>query len=310
MNATVTEKVTQASNLNDEFDRHKIFAVVVTFYPDESVIENVRNTLQYYPFVVVVDNTGLEQSKRLLSGLLETERVEVVNNSNNVGIAEALNHGAEKAFDLGATWVSTFDQDSWLAVDYLSMIESYLQRHSNKERSHIFGCEYIDPLNVDVIKESVDCTGNCFEPADEVITSGMTFSLKTWFQLNGFDSRLFIDFVDHDFCAKANVANVNCLITRFPVLVHSLGNQSYHRLLWKGIYTSNHSSLRRYYMARNTVEYVRRYLVRLPRRALFHCRQLLRDHVVILLFEKNKMEKISAQFKGVVDGFRRKLGQV
>lgn len=303
-------KMMQQDIQNSRFDSNKLFAVIVTFYPNDSVLKNIKNILEYYPAVIIVDNTDSKESYKLLSCLKNRLCVEIIYNHKNFGIAEALNQGVRRASELGATWVTTFDQDSWLAVDYPSMIESSIHANSSIEESSIFGCRYIDPSNSGQANLASTYFAKFFETCDEVITSGMTFSVSTWLLLNGFDSELFIDFVDHDFCAKARKVNISCQISIYPVLVHSLGNQSKHKVLWKGVYASNHSPLRRYYMARNTVVYIKRYFRVYPKRAFFHFRQLIRDEVVIILFEKEKIKKMIFHYRGIIDGVRGRLGEI
>lgn len=309
MNVTVTRSSPLINDLKTDFDGQKFYAVVVTFYPDESVLENIRITLGYYPFVVVVDNTGTDVSKRLLSRLDEKSRVEVICNSENVGIAEALNQAVSRASELGAAWVTTFDQDSWLAVDYPSMVKQGLVESSNREQPPIFGCRYIDPASVNKELHKYTCTGLCFEYIDEVITSGMTFSVKTWKVLGGFDSQLFIDFVDNDFCAKARIKNIECLITKRPVLVHSLGSLDVRKFFWKKLYSRNHMPLRCYYIARNVVIYARRYRKNSPENVVGHLKRVLKKQIIIILIEEKKTLKIFASFVGAIDGFLGKIGK-
>jgi rhamnosyltransferase len=92
-------------------------------------------------------------------------------------------------------------------------------------------------------------------------------------------------------------------------MVHSPGSPTRHRFLWKRPITSNHSALRRYYVARNRILLYRRYW-------RFDAGWVLRDgyHAVkeilaLAMFESGRREKLNAIGIGVVDGCRGVTGK-
>jgi len=309
MNEAITKSMSP-STMKEGFERQSLYAVIVTYHPDESVYNNIERVLEFYSYIVIVDNTEVGESDDLLTHFSNVERVEIIANCDNKGIAEALNQGVARSEELGATWVTTFDQDSYLLEDYPSLIQSYINDISSKGRLPVFGCSHIDPSQVEVAKKWQESINAGFQAVDEVITSGMTFSVMTWRLLNGFDSQLFIDFVDHDFCAMARNNNISCLITKKPVLVHALGDQTTHRFFHKRVRTSNHSPFRRYYMARNTVVYAKRYRAKCPDIVFAYCRHLLFEQIKILLFEREKGKKILSFIRGVFDGLMGGVGRI
>ena len=288
-------------------------AVMVTYRPDESVLDNIASFLAVYRFLVIVDNTEQKHSDDPLVSLDEDDAVVLIRNGKNTGIATAINIGCSAAINHGATWITTFDQDSTLLANYPAMITDYLKALSIEDNSHtpepIFGCTTVERSD-NPNSEIVTCDEMDFAPQNEVITSGMSFSSRTFADLRGFDDSFFIDFVDHDFCAKARCANIPVVISEKAILAHELGNQSHHTIFGKRLTTTNHAAFRRYYRARNSILYAKRYRKAFPALVRKHLRLMIREQVMVLLFERKKIQKTKAIVLGCIDGIRGKVGTV
>ena len=51
----------------------------------------------------------------------------VIRNGKNLGIATALNIGAQQVISLGCGWIITFDQDSRIGEGYPGLISAYIE---------------------------------------------------------------------------------------------------------------------------------------------------------------------------------------
>ena len=288
-------------------------AVMVTYFPNDDVFENAKVLLEYFDGLVVVDNTDEEITGGItdkLSILEDLPYVTILRNFKNLGIAEALNQGCNKAIEMGASWITTFDQDSKLCSSLPEIIkQNYCQQKLLKNQL-IVGASYLDP---DVVDSNVfrhrSLNDISFCPASELISSGMSFPASLYKDLGGFDSALFIDMVDHDFCIKALLNGVSLYQTTHPVMIHSVGQRTAHHLFGRVFYTTNHSALRKYYYSRNTIIIFKRYVLKAPFRSFRHLLRLVKIFFRMLLFETEKAEKIISVLNGVVDGIARRTGQ-
>lgn len=135
-----------------------------------------------------------------------------------------------------------------------------------------------------------------------IITSGALHILSKIPQIGLYDESLFIDSVDFDFALRVKSKGFEVLRVKEPLICHHLGNP----IKKMGIQSSNHSSFRRYYMARNHVIILKRYWKQFPlwvlKKNLFFMIQLLK----MMILEGDKKAKLCLTLKGFHDAFKNK----
>ena len=82
------------------------------------------------------------------------------------------------------------------------------------------------------------------------------------------------------------------------VLLHSRGSPTQHRFLWKSPVALNHSPLRRYYIMRNAIYTYKKFIFRQPIWVIKNLHWLVKNVVVIILFESDRKKKLVATFQG------------
>ena len=102
----------------------KVCAIVVTYHPQPSVIDNMRLLSPQVAAIVIVDNGSGEQSALVLSALEAMPGVRLIRNSTNLGIASALNAGIKWAAAENYNWVVTFDQDSSVTPNFIASMQA------------------------------------------------------------------------------------------------------------------------------------------------------------------------------------------
>jgi len=104
------------SEWNSEAKREfglKIIGCVVFYYPTMDVIKNIESYIDNIDNLIVVDNSSTKNEN--IYNILEQkygEKIIYIENHDNLGIAKALNIGAEKSLQMGCDWLLTMDQDS------------------------------------------------------------------------------------------------------------------------------------------------------------------------------------------------------
>ena len=107
------------------FSNDNVCAVVISYFPDPGFPERLRKISEQAKQVIVVDNcTTGEASSAIDIALHVKPHIELIKNSENLGVATALNQGVRKALEYEFLWVVAFDQDS---VPQPDMVERMLE---------------------------------------------------------------------------------------------------------------------------------------------------------------------------------------
>ena len=289
----------------------KVAAIIVSYNPDKNLLDSVNLLISQVEKIIIVDNGSIEEKRKDISSIkdIDNERIEIIFNEENLGIATALNIGVREALKQGFNWILTMDQDSKASKD---MVEKMFEVYNNideKERKSILS---IFPNFVDERIQSIEENSvmNTYEYVDADITSGNLVKAEVFDKVGFFDDSLFIDLVDTDFCMRLNEKNIKMIKVRDAILYHSLGESQSVKSIFGKFNTSNHYALRRYYMTRNRF-YIWEKYKDLNSFTLNRDKKLFKkEFIKIILGEKDKVNKIKMVFKGYKDykkGVRGKL---
>jgi rhamnosyltransferase len=282
-----------------------VCAVVVTYFPDRECIDQIRQVLTQVDKVVVVDNTPLEnRSMDVRAALQGFPNIELIENLMNKGIAEALNQGLAFAAKDGFDWILTLDQDTQCNPD---MVKTLIElSKSIKPKPLVLGSNYFDP-QTQRTKVPIGRNDGEFLEQKTVITSGSLIDVSLGLSVGGFRSDYFIDQVDHEFCLRARANGHLVVISRKPLMTHSVGQSGGVRLPFLGV-LPNHPPVRKYYIARNTVVTVVTYWRKEPAWCLRRLVRLVLGLIEMALLEERRVGKVRAFIDGVSDGLSHRMG--
>jgi rhamnosyltransferase len=252
-----------------------IGAVIILYYPDKQAIP--RNILSYVSQVdklLVVNNSPDVDLRSLITSI--ADNIVYIENETNLGIAQPLNYAAQWAIDSGFSWLLTMDQDSYFSEDNFDHYLHWLEDHKDDSVA-VTGIKYGSELL------SVSSDSNTVEKVNKVITSGSLINLSAWKSIKGFDERLFIDEVDHEYCYRAIIHGFVILQLNSIYLSHSMGKQvaSGYLNLVKVKNRMVHSPIRIYYMVRNY------FFVRLQYKNHFQDEFRQRDKEILNILKNN-----------------------
>lgn len=281
----------------------QVCAIVVAYYPDEEFKTRLRSLLPQVARVVVVDNTPAEGVVRQLDLPEGAANIYLVSNRANLGISAALNQGLHHALDAGCKWALTLDQDTQCFPDMVSTLLGVSVACTPTPA--VVGGNYLDPRS----KRPEVAVGEAgaFLARKTVITSGCLVDVRLALAMGGFREDYFIDQVDHEFCLRARAHGHQVVISRKPVMTHSVGESGGVRLPLLGM-LPNHPPVRKYYIARNTVVTVRTYWRQEPEWCLRRLARLLLGLGGMALLERQGFAKVRAFAGGVADGLRGRMG--
>ena len=276
----------------------KICAGIVLYEPEkERLLQNVEAIKSQVDKVFLLDN-GSKNIDEIKSLIADGEKISLILNDNNEGIARALNQLCVSSYEEGFDYIVTLDQDS---VADENMVEE--MRHYIADDVGIIAPRVVDDYEKEKI-EDLPLT----EEIERPVTSGCLTSLKIWKELGGFDEKLFIDCVDFDFDTRILKAQKRIIRVNRAILHHRLGKAKevkffvfFGKLLGieklkNPFYTYNHSVIRTYYYARNIKYYIFKHKDFLDLKT--EKRTYFKWFILKVFFEEQKLKKLWAIIKG------------
>jgi rhamnosyltransferase len=285
-----------------------VLAVVVTHHPDEGLAQRLADLRGQVGAVLVVDNGSPDFPA--IEAAAHGADCRVIGNTVNLGVAAALNQAVAVALAEGFAWLAMFDQDSLVPKGSIAALVDLHARHPARETIAVVAMSHRDRATGadyhrggDILEET-----DGWRTVRTTITSGSLVRRDALESLGGFDERLFIDGVDHDFCLRCRGAGLLVIEDRHQVLEHSLGAISRRRFLGRSVPLSNHSADRRYYITRNTLELCVRHFGHDAAWSAREATHLLTSSMVVALLEEGRRAKIGAMLQGAWDFARRRFG--
>jgi rhamnosyltransferase len=284
---------------------HSVCAVVVTYCPTASMIANLASIAAQVQAMVVVDNASVADAVIGLRNAGSDLGFHLIENSENLGIAEALNQGVRWARANDYPWVILFDQDSRIEGGFVRKMFATWESHSQRHRIASIQPRYINPESGlgPIVRRAAD-GGPIYS-----MTSGAL--LPTWIfdKIGWFASEYFIDWVDIEYCFRIRAARY--LIAESPeaVLLHAPGHSRPRSLFGFTFRPTHHSAMRRYYISRNRIAVFRKYLLTFPNWILQSMYECVRETIKCFLGESDRPRKLRAFLLGTWDGLIGRMGR-
>lgn len=263
-----------------------ILAVIVTYYPEQSLLrKNINAFIDYVDKVIIWENTP--EADKFQFRFIQDDKVKYSGDGVN-SISHALNYAWHYAQENGYDYLLTMDQDSvW---------ENFQMYKDIVESENDTGAIYCPNINND------PSICNPKQVVEYGITSGMLVPVEVLNKIGGYDEQFTIDGIDLDFCLKAKYNGIKTWAFKECVLKQRFGQPIEKKIIWKTIQVTSYSTIRLYSIYKGHIILLRRYKV-----SKLLKRRLLKNYLYyvprnILLFEKEKRKKISAIIKGIYSG--------
>lgn len=272
---------------------NKIAGVVVLYNPDIECIKNINSYLDQVTLLYVIDNSEV-QNKEVHSKLIMNSKVNYIANQVNLGIARALNQAAELARQNNFSFLLTMDQDSSADSE---LIKFYLDYLSSNDISKL---GMLAPIPV-YLSEITNANYPLQKEVDVAITSGCLVNLNASEKVGQFDEKLFIDYVDFEYCLRLRKMGLSIVQLGRAKIYHQLGNLEKRKFIFVPIFVTHHSPERYYYRTRNRLYIAKKYIHTFPAFIFKDFLVFLNEFLKILLYEKQKMTKIKSILLGATD---------
>lgn len=205
--------------------------LIILYYPKyEEVYRNISSYCSCIETLYIIENSNI--NKDFINSLKELVKIRIISSGKNIGISKSLNLALEHASKDKYEWLLTMDQDtSFERNDFSSFLNSF--ENINKKNLIIFS----------PIHNKKFITTNIIEK-EFVMTSANIINVEKSLKINGFNDKLFIDEIDHDFCFKSIINKYKIIVNENIAVNHSLGKKDIRNV-------TIYPALRLYYMCRN-----------------------------------------------------------
>lgn len=274
----------------------KVAAVVLTYYPSYETIKNIATISLQVDHVFVVNNSYRGMEPTIFQAISELSLVTMLNLEENLGVAAGFNEGMKVAFgNHKYDYVVLFDQDSLPDIEMCRKLLEVAQQFGHE--AGVIGPGLRDRTSKKVFKNS---RGTGIVQKDVLISSGSLISRELVSLIGYHDERLFIDYVDHEYCLRAMRAGRRNYQVLNATMEHQFGDSECRSFFGLNLFISNYSELRQYYMARNRI-----YLFKLYGFGAWFWDDIFyasKAYFKVVFYERDRKKKIVAILKGIWDG--------
>ena len=111
-----------------------VCAAVITYHPDEQVVELLSSVARQVDHVIVVDNGSTADETGPILGWAASTGATWIANEANLGSATALNQAARAARSAGHRWLLTLDQDTTISSDLVMQLRTAIAADAKPDR--------------------------------------------------------------------------------------------------------------------------------------------------------------------------------
>ncbi len=224
----------------------KVAGLIVTYNPNYELLSEVIESIsKQVKRIVIVDNNSLNKAeiKKLISSHSLND-VTFVENSQNYGLAKAMNQGVERIGNGDIDWILFLDQDSVPSESYVTTLFTKIFSEYNGDLKKVLAIRSNETYTNSIMDKM-------FTASIKVVKSSiMSGSIvrRDVFQRIKFREYFCNDFIDTDFFFEIKRMGGLYLLYDAPLLRHRLGSPI--KMFGKEVNYEN--PVRVYYMVRNS----------------------------------------------------------
>jgi len=282
-----------------------VVAVIVTFNP---ALEDLRSFITritpQVERVGIIDNGSTLDIEQELKAPLNS--VQIIKLAQNRGLAAAQNVGIEWAINAGAQYLIFFDQDSEPKEDMVSVLLNGLQALEKQGVAvGAVGPYFLDLRKFPSLKSGDKLSDASFNtPQRTLIASGSLISVEAVKRIGPMAPELFIDYVDLEWCLRANALGCEHFQIANAYMTHAIGEEPIQFL---GKFWPSHNPERHYFMFRNAIWLYKKNWVPIQWK-LIDGLKLIRKFIFYALFAKPRWVHIRMMSRGILHGLINRMG--
>lgn len=274
-----------------------ICAGIVTFNPNiQEIEENIKNLARQVEKIYIVDNCS--KNTKFISCI--SQYCTVIRNSENKGLAVALNQLVQHAQQDKYTHILLFDQDSTITDGYVTSLTSCI--HQN--------VAIVCPIIQDKNKPDRTISAQGIINISRPITSGGLYDISIWKKLSGFNEDFFIELIDYEYDERCIQSKYSILQQSEAILLQEGGHatkthlpsgivRKNGKIKLKFAYRYNYSPARYFHRYRNYIIFLS---IVNKKRVSEDKKMFIKSLVHDLLIEKHHIQALKNITKGIYAG--------
>jgi len=274
---------------NSNYTSLSIAALVVLYKPSNESYNNIMTYFDFIDILYIVDNSP--EPSKVLEKLKIFKKTKILSTHHNLGIAKAYNLALKESSREGYKWLMTMDQDS-----------SFNHRDANIFLKYFMNTDLNEIAIYAPLHNKKFINKNLLQEPEVVMSSGNIVNISKARSIQGFDEKLFIDEVDHDFCMRLKLHNYKIVQNQQIAISHQLGTTTLNTKHKK------YSATRLYYICRNYLYVSYKYKDKHPSFFKNRSRYIIKFLIKQIIFHKKKWNRIKMVLLGVKDYYRNRMG--
>ena len=267
----------------------KIAGVVTLYNPTDNDIANINTYLKDIDRLYIIDNTEGNDNKERIP---KSKKIKYIFKNENLGVATAMNIGAEEAIKEGYNWLLTMDQDTTFKPGVMDKLKEVIETKDMKKVGIVTPWHNTKLIDKKPKEE--------FDDPHDVMTSGNIVNLDIWKKIGGYKDYFFIDGIDIEYCMNLHKNGYKIMRVNSVEIDHNLGDIFYKNIRGRLFLCTNHVPIRRYYIMRN-YHYIKDMYLDIDPGYCYSLVSQKHNMIGVLLFEKQKFSKIRMYLKGYRD---------
>jgi rhamnosyltransferase len=290
---------------------NSILSIIICFHPNvdklNRLIRSIENSVDQ---IILFNNGGLSESEIKV----KSQKLKIESQGRNIGLASALNIGCDIAVKNGIKFIIAFDQDSNPVESMILSLHSELLKCQTLDRRVIaIGPQLIDERGEESVASPFiqfkrlgykKWSGSGVQSVSQLITSGCMIDLKIWEEKNRFDDRLFIDFVDNNWCWRIIRKGYIIMGTTNTKMAHEISEKIENRI---NVSTNTYNPVRRYFQIRNAVYHLFFEPLSLAQK-IYVSKAIVLTLISALISDDHPIRSVWQCVRGVLHGVTKKLG--
>lgn len=271
-------------------------AAITLYHPDNRIIKNILNMKPFFEKIYLFDNTEWQSDE--VRDKFCAEGIKYASKRANKGLAYGLNVCCSQAYRDGYQWIMLLDQDSAVTLTLLNEMNVFIKKYDDEKLAVVAPVINDNGIRNLRIRRA--------EKKKAVITSGLFLKLEA-FKKNGcFETALFLDGVDFEFCLRLYKNGYYILMNHQVALQHNQYDSE--RVIGQYYKVNKYAAIRYYYIFRSYF-YIKQHY---PQEKEFvdGLKNSNRNWLkMMLLYDNDKLKKILAVVFAVIDYKMGKFGR-
>jgi rhamnosyltransferase len=283
--------------------RNPVAALVILYNYDDQCIENIKTYMNDVDVVYAYDNSTVknQDNEKLLKSL---NKISFIDGGGNNGLPYAINYVAKLAIRKGYQWLITFDQDSVADKDMIPRMREFIETYPQIDEVGLIGPSIHNKAYIfDEVKTP-------FTFCNWIIQSGAMHNLEILKKVKGYDTRLFIDQVDIEYCIRMKYYQYKVITVNHAILIHNTMDEKVDIMYRHGrkMFLNKYSSMRYYYIMRNNL-YCKKKYKKIDDQYVIQLKRNITTLLLNFLYDDKKWEHTKAILYGYIDYIMNKMGK-